>query len=234
MDELIGELDQLRQDAERLLAQVSTDWPAGTVFEGADETETVTARVNAEGGIAGLAITPTWRQQHSPHGLAGAILSAVTAAHLHRIASWSWNVSERGSANPASQPRVSRSRPTETAPGPEPETLRSLADLVQHAETELEQALQAARERTAQPSTVSSRDGHVTATVSNGEVIALRLDGQWAAKAHSAQIAAEARTVFPAGPVRPLSHTQPLPALDALIFLASDPAALTRALGLRG
>jgi hypothetical protein len=211
-----------------------------------DATGTVQVRLDADGVLESVRVDAAWRQRHDAGSLPGAVLEAYTAAAQARSNGWyaATAGAEPGRARPEddSGRRLAQGvvdRMTESGRDLPPSTLLAMSELLDDLSRGVDEAFGMVDAQLSSTHRARSSSGHVGAEVSGGgEIIAIDYDDRWLENAHSFNIGRETTEAVHEALREQASRSGASVAdasgLTRLQELTSDPAALSRFLGLGG
>ena len=211
-----------------------------------DASRTVEVRLTADGALESVQVTPDFRRHHDAGSLPGAVLEAyAAAAQLRSGGFWSATAdAEPGRARPEA-PEGRRlagdvvDRMVERGRELPPSMLLAMSELLDDLDRSVDRAFAMVDDQLASTHRGLRSSGHVAAEVSGtGSVTALEYDERWLESAHTFNVGRETtEAVHDALRVqadRSGTTIADASGLTRLQQLTSDPAALTRFLGLDG
>jgi hypothetical protein len=241
--ELFPELEQLQRDAAALADRLATAEAAAADASGRDPAEQVRVVLTPAGRVRSVEVRAGWRAEVAPSDLGSAVLAAYRDACDRRVETWAAEIS-RGKDHPSTD-RAGTAQPmTSVAANSGPfdasahESIRQLLYVLQDATDRLDELARESAARSA--AVVFGRDsgGHVTATLTGGELTGLDLDERWSAEAGSREIGTAVTDAIASGYAAAdrlaedsLTARWPFPDLERL---SGDPAKLLASLGLPG
>ncbi|MFI7540159.1 hypothetical protein [Actinoplanes sp. NPDC049599] len=227
------ELRDLQRDAAVLAGKLQAAETAAAEASGRDPSEQVRVLLAALGRIASVEVEPQWRSRISPGELGAAVLAAYQEAGRRRVETWAAEIGRPDTGTQAAHephPQV-----TVPAGAASPESIRRLWYLLQDATDRLDDVVRDAQARSRAVTSGRDPGGHVTVSLTGGELTALTLDEEWAAKADGRAVGTALTRAVADGyalvdeQARQSADQWPFPDLDRL---SGSPAALLATLGL--
>ena len=240
LSDLLGQLAGLQREASDLEARLERAEAAASDTAGRDPSEQVRVTLTPAGRITATAIAPGWRSHLTTEELGNAVLAASREAASRRAETWAGELSrsdgrttsDQDVATPKSTTPAYNSRPQ----APNNDSIRGLWYLLQDATDRLDELASEATTRSQAVTTGSDSSGHVTVTLTGGNLSEVRFDPAWFARAGGREIGTaitaaltNAYATIDGLAERSLIHQWPFPDLERY---TADPTALLTALGL--
>ncbi len=234
----VGELEELRREAEALHRRFAGGQDPDTRHQGRDGTGSVRVTVGGDGHVTDVELDRGWRRTVGPLRLAGAVLEAVGDASMRRLAAWGEAVAN-GPAAAVDSSEVNRG-PGAHARSPggaaDRRAVQELVSLLEGIEADLEELDRRIDQRVQQQVVGHSPTHQVKVRVGGGgQVTGVEVEHRFADKTDDRGIIRELKGAFHAAYERAGSL-----GLDVLLdgrlaqlhALGTDPSALLDRLGL--
>lgn len=236
--DLLGAIEELRHVATELAGRLSAG--ASRTFTGADESGTVTIRVQVDGRVVGVALHEDWRRRIGEAGLAKAVAESIANATRAAAAGWATSVADAGTQHnvPGSVPNIEPPPPALTRNATIPISARELLGLLRDAEAQLADFQALAQQQASTEVCAAGPAGAIHVAAKGGVVVRIDCDRRWLATADDHRVERELAEAL--GKALPGVRHQMREAvrlagpLGELVAHLDDPVDLLRRLGLPG
>lgn len=193
--DLLGDPDDLRAQAEQVLARYDDARPRADHFEGVDGTNSIRTTVDKQSRVVRIDIDPQWKRRIGVDGFAAALFASYTAAIHESLGAAVHAALATDLDNERNDPSVPQPRAEESELGDQAWLRRTWTTLydIRAQLSRLEEV-----ETTARPDerTVSGPDGLVTLRLQGRSVIGIEADTLRIARADPDQLRFEALDAF--------------------------------------
>lgn len=234
---------QLRDDLDRDLQGYEAGQAALGPVSAGDRTGSVQVRLSADGVLESVEVSAVFRRHLDAASLPSAVLEAYSAAALERSNAFYGTAADTEPGRPRPEPAGPRltdevvERMTERGRDLPPSMLQAMSDLLDDLNRSVDEAFGMVDEQLSSTVRGRSSSGHVEAEVSGtGTITGLTYDEKWLETAHTFNVGRETTEAVHDAMRRQAGQAGATVAdasgLTRLQQLTSDPAALTRYLGL--